>query len=172
MIAQDGETPETWTARRERLKEAKNNGNGCGTPLTMAAAMWPTPQVTTSGMAASNAQVSRVLAGEERERGAGACKLELTAACLSFLPAPETPTPGVPYLQSDPTSPRRLNPLFVEWLMNLSRGWTDPTRSCDATDYARWETASCRLLQHLLSSFSRDGYLSISDEGQMAMDLT
>jgi len=40
---QDGESPETWLARRERLKETAQNGNGCGTPLTMAVQMWPTP---------------------------------------------------------------------------------------------------------------------------------
>lgn len=36
-VFQDGESLETWLARRELLKEAKQNGNGCGTPLTMAA---------------------------------------------------------------------------------------------------------------------------------------
>jgi len=38
-------TPEEWAARRERLKaEAKTpNGNGCGTPLAMAASLWGTP---------------------------------------------------------------------------------------------------------------------------------
>jgi hypothetical protein len=45
-VAQDGETPETWLARRERLKAKKNNGNGCGTPLSMAAALWSTPRAT------------------------------------------------------------------------------------------------------------------------------
>ena len=33
---QDGESPETWLARRERLKTTAKNGNACGTPLTMA----------------------------------------------------------------------------------------------------------------------------------------
>ena len=44
-IAQDGETLETWETRRGTLKEKHGNGNGCGMPLTMAAALtgWPTP---------------------------------------------------------------------------------------------------------------------------------
>jgi len=43
MVAQDWEEPETWLARREKLKEKHHNGNGVGTPLAMAAKMWPTP---------------------------------------------------------------------------------------------------------------------------------
>lgn len=39
----DGESLETWTARREQLKAQKVNGNGCGTPLAMAVEMWATP---------------------------------------------------------------------------------------------------------------------------------
>lgn len=47
-VAQDGETPETWLARRERVKLTAKNGNGMGTPLAMAAVMFqasarPTP---------------------------------------------------------------------------------------------------------------------------------
>jgi hypothetical protein len=42
---QVGEGLETWMARRERLKQKGINGNGCGTPLSMAARMagWPSP---------------------------------------------------------------------------------------------------------------------------------
>jgi hypothetical protein len=43
-VAQEGETPETWQLRREKLKEQHCNGNGCGTPLAMAATLWYTPQ--------------------------------------------------------------------------------------------------------------------------------
>jgi hypothetical protein len=42
-ISQDGETPETWLARRKKLKETADNGNGCGTPLAMASQLWATP---------------------------------------------------------------------------------------------------------------------------------
>jgi len=47
---------------------------------TQANTGWPTPRVTTSGMTASEAQIGRIQRGEESERGAGACKLEITVA--------------------------------------------------------------------------------------------
>ena len=52
-IAQDGESPASWLARRERLKENARNGNGCGTPLAMAVnpeiCGWPTPNTPSGG---------------------------------------------------------------------------------------------------------------------------
>lgn len=56
-VANDGETPETWLARREQLKEKWNNGNGCGTPLAMAVALWPTPGVPNGGRAMAEEDV-------------------------------------------------------------------------------------------------------------------
>ena len=35
-VANDGESPETWLARRERVKLTAANGNGMGMPLTIA----------------------------------------------------------------------------------------------------------------------------------------
>ena len=45
MVAQDGETPETFLPRQAALKEKGINGNGCGTPLEMAVQIgqWATP---------------------------------------------------------------------------------------------------------------------------------
>lgn len=45
-MANDGEGTETWLARRERVKQTANNGNGMGMPLTIAVQLLPTPQVT------------------------------------------------------------------------------------------------------------------------------
>jgi hypothetical protein len=42
-----------------------------------------------------------------------------------FHPAPETPPHGSESLPTSPTSRRRLNPNFVDWLMSLPPGWTD-----------------------------------------------
>lgn len=42
-VINDGEPSETFLARQEKLKETANNGNGCGTPLAMAAQLWGTP---------------------------------------------------------------------------------------------------------------------------------
>jgi hypothetical protein len=43
QVSQRGEGLDTWLARREKLKAKGCNGNGCGTPLTIAVQMWPTP---------------------------------------------------------------------------------------------------------------------------------
>tara|TARA_R100000963_G_C4577637_1_gene59978 strand:+ start:159 stop:536 length:378 start_codon:yes stop_codon:yes gene_type:complete len=39
-VANDGETPQTWQARADKLKEKGINGNGAGTPLTVEAMRW------------------------------------------------------------------------------------------------------------------------------------
>src|SRR5215471_12879977 len=48
-IANDGETPETWEARRQQNLAKGYNGNGQGTPLTIAAMTWPTPEAASGG---------------------------------------------------------------------------------------------------------------------------
>lgn len=45
-VVNDGESPESWQARKLRNLEKGNNGNGMGTPLTIAAATWPTPRAS------------------------------------------------------------------------------------------------------------------------------
>jgi hypothetical protein len=40
----DGESLESWEARRQKNKDKGINGNGQGTPLAIAAKLWPTPQ--------------------------------------------------------------------------------------------------------------------------------
>jgi hypothetical protein len=42
-ISNDGEQPETFFARRDRVRVDLGNGNGMGIPLAMAAKTWPTP---------------------------------------------------------------------------------------------------------------------------------
>jgi hypothetical protein len=42
-ISNDSEDPETFLARQDRQKARGINGNGMGTPLAMAAKLWPTP---------------------------------------------------------------------------------------------------------------------------------
>jgi hypothetical protein len=74
-VAQDGESPETWLARRDRLKETKNNGNGCGTPLAMAAAMWPTAQAHDATTGKTPEQVAAM-----RARGHGVSNLNEVSA--------------------------------------------------------------------------------------------
>jgi hypothetical protein len=51
IVPNDGEKPDTWLARRERVKLTANNGNGMGMPLSIAVQLLPTPR-TCSAMAA------------------------------------------------------------------------------------------------------------------------
>ena len=68
----------------------------------------------------------------------------------SFLPDQPTGTPGEKSSTPAPTSPRRLNPLFVEWLMGLPEGFTSPELiSSEALE--TWSSHSKGLLRSLLS---------------------
>jgi hypothetical protein len=49
-------------------------------------------------------------------------------------------------------SPKRLNPVFVSWLMGFPLNWQDPHTSIAQTSYDFWVTQSVRRLEHLLSS--------------------
>lgn len=49
QVVNDGESLETWRARRDRNLTKHVNGNGMETPLTIAAAQWPTPNVPNGG---------------------------------------------------------------------------------------------------------------------------
>lgn len=64
----DGEQPETWTARRDAAKAKGNNGNGIGIPLAMAAKLWPTATVMDSASAcnstANRAEPGKAHAGD------------------------------------------------------------------------------------------------------------
>ena len=96
-IANDGERPETWLARRERVKLTANNGNGMGMPLTIAAQLLPTPTVNDAG--------NSTLPPSQRGRDS---------------------LPGQ-MLRNDsvPTGPgTHLNPSFVEEMMGFPVGWT------------------------------------------------
>ncbi|MFT4202172.1 MAG: hypothetical protein QM634_15720 [Gordonia sp. (in: high G+C Gram-positive bacteria)] len=44
----DGETPETWLARRDEVKARVGNGNGMGMPLSIAVQTLPTPKASDS----------------------------------------------------------------------------------------------------------------------------
>lgn len=238
-LVQDGEDPETWRARMDRLEEKHRNGNGAGTPLTMAARTWPTPttkdgeqagsrepgvggptlheesqrwptpRVTTNGGIPSpgvegrgsrledaagtwptptgsdgnrrtDASQTREGAPSLTEEGArwpspraedGESAGNHPGATDSLTGATKTwPTPAAadgdrateyitrkdgsnptllgasrrspPVLRTSTCGPecspkhRRLNPLFVEWLMNFPLGWTDSELS--ATAWSLW----------------------------------
>ena len=50
----------------------------------------------------------------------------------------------------------RLNPLFLEWLMNWPLNWTS-AESDVGTEFSRWETASSRRVRDMLSWYCSCG---------------
>ena len=140
-VAQDGEKPETWLARRERVKLTANNGNGMGMPLTIAAQLWPTPSARDwkSGHAspATLRKNSRPLneivrlwptphgfSQDGKSNGPSGNELGW-AVNRSLLPTPTAnrrdglQSHGVNVVSGS------LNPMWVEWLQGFPLGWTE-----------------------------------------------
>lgn len=95
----DSESLESWEARRQRNLAKKINGNGQGTPLSIAvrkAEVGPERWLTSDGV----------------DYGPAIRRWE----AILGRPAPEPTEPGA-------RGNRRLTPLFVEWLMGLPEGW-------------------------------------------------
>lgn len=70
-------------------------------------------------------------------------------AFLSGRLDPQTSPAGEPSSPSDPTSPPRLNPMFVEWLMGLPIGWTDYAPVATES-FRSWRASRSGLLRRLL----------------------
>lgn len=132
-VANDGESLESWEARKKKNLEKHCNGNGMGTPLTIMAVrhdkemMWATPHANCT-------------TGEGHQGRDGSPNLQ-TQAC-SFPQGPPSESSGPESSQASPNSPPPcpkekkkkvyLSPEFVEWLMGLPFGWTkitEPTGS-------------------------------------------
>lgn len=151
-LTNDGEEPETFMARQNRLKEKGINGNGAGMPLTVAAKLstWPTASArdwksgdasaatmernarplnevveqwgTPSTMDAKGRAYTRDGGEESKER------MALVGQAESFrttLQDPVNENSGQPSLPNTRTL-LRLAPEFVEWLMGWPIGWTIP----------------------------------------------
>lgn len=120
----DGEGVDTWLARRERVKATANNGNGMGTPLSIAVQMIPTPSVADAA------------GGHERRGGARGDELLLKGLAKEghlsrfgvYAPAIASHERLAGRSAPDPTElgrngQPRLSPRFVEWMMCLPDGW-------------------------------------------------
>jgi site-specific DNA-cytosine methylase len=109
-LPQDYEQPDTWLARREKLLAKGISGNGAGMPLSIAVKLYPTPRRasndwrTTRNAPTHGTSHGKTLAGEvnDQERAEGR------------MPASSSESAG------------NVNPMWVEWLMGLPLGWTDP----------------------------------------------
>lgn len=168
-IANDGEDPLTWLARAEELKAKHVNGNGAGMPLTVQASLWLTPHgfanTDASGHEAGAAgefakqQVNRWATSPQVQasgrRSIWKAVLPLNAKEYESL-LTQLQANGVAYLPLTPNSHRpRLNPLFVEWLQGMPRGWiTGPAGSINFEDLEIWLCLSRRLC--VLLSCGRD----------------
>lgn len=96
-VANDGERPETWLARREVVKAKGINGNGMGMPLTIAAQLLSTPTVNDS----RNSTLPPSQRGRDSLPG-------------QMLRDDSIPTGAATYL----------NPSFVEEMQGYPVGWT------------------------------------------------
>lgn len=114
----DGESVESWQARRDRLLAEGVNGNGMGTPLPIAVQLLPSPTARDyhgagdRGTGGPNLRTT-VVQLDHWGRYAHAVARWETLTCR---PAPDPTQPGT---KGQP----RLSPAFVEWLMGLPAGW-------------------------------------------------
>jgi hypothetical protein len=68
-VFNDGESVSSWLARRERQKQLGRNGNGIGTPLTVAVALLPTPLATDGAHERSPQLGGKRPSGAKRQTG-------------------------------------------------------------------------------------------------------
>ena len=119
-------------------------GKKLQTAVTTCAKLWPTPSARDVKGTNSEEHLSK-------ERGHHDQLPNFVAMNFpSSLPAPEQPSSGGESSKSDQTSPRRLNPRFVAWLM----GWPPGLSSCDSSEMAAslpaWRSRSLACIQRYL----------------------
>jgi hypothetical protein len=111
QVSQDGESPETWLKRKEAMKAKGYNGNGCGTPLTIAVQLHgQRVQVNHS----TNGSLPESWATPQTRDGHN-------------LSNPSGTKRHSPDLCRQMPLGQRLNPRWVETLMGLPIGWTMPS---------------------------------------------
>ena len=144
-VMQDGEKPETFIARKGRVKLTAKNGNGMGTPLPAMAAQWPTPRSHEVGeYQYSRGDKTKPIAtltglAQQWQTPSGDRSNEMLLNGQS-----ETISRSIHQDQATSTHGKRssndrrsLNPLFVEWLMGWPEGWT--AFECSATALTRYK---------------------------------
>ena len=120
MNPNDGESVETWEARRARVKVTANNGNGFGTPLAIAVQkLLPTPTTqdganTGGGITVQPEQPSVEHSGADTW-GDYRPAIERWETVLGRTAPPPT-------LPDGKNGNHRLNSAFVEWMMGLPEG--------------------------------------------------
>jgi hypothetical protein len=176
QVSQDGESPETWLKRKEAMKAKGYNGNGCGTPLTIALQLHGPLALASSSLHGSRQGLSWATpAARDTQGQRGAAANARKGNPLDTLPNQMaqwgTPTArdhksgrgneDRQYKELTPMVERqqsgKLNPRWVEALMGLPIGWVMPSctspqtiepTSCDSS-----ATESCQQQQNELFEF-------------------
>lgn len=125
-------TPRSSASENRTTKHAPSHGHGHGATLAATAAMWQTPVVPGGG------QLCR--------GGARKGELLLEGQAARFRLPQMTQMGGGPRSKST----RRLNPLFVEWLMGWPIGWT-VSAHVETESFRSWRRKHLSALLRLLS---------------------
>lgn len=142
-VINDGESLESWEARKQRNLAKNCNGNGMGTPLTIAAQLWGTPtsherthaprDVANGIQLANQAATWATPTSRDWKDGTNPSEAVPTNGLLGRQ-APRTALDG-----DAGSSKAVLSPSFVEALMGLPPSWTVPTVSAvSATPWSLW----------------------------------
>jgi hypothetical protein len=86
----DGESAESWLARRDRQKKPGRNGNGMGTPVAIAIRLLPTPMASDSAHERNPQLGGKRPPGAKRQVGLP----EVIACHLTALPSDDTRAAG------------------------------------------------------------------------------
>ena len=119
----DGENLAGWQKRREVQKARGVNGNGMGTPLAIAALLWPTTTTTTTTETTLTDAAARGLWATTTTRDGkdGACSdAQVPTSALLGRQVLRTPWAG----ESTSHAGRVLNPRFCEALMGWPIEWS------------------------------------------------
>lgn len=168
MVANDGQDPSTYNARRARLKVKHGNGNGAGLVLSQSAIQWQTPatdsfrsrggdrknemgldQQARLWPTAATRDYKGSLPLNQRDRTMGTLD-ECAERIFPYSPPAPTTQAGNGSSSGAPTLPPLcLNAAFVEWLMGWPTGWTDSARA--VTGFTLWLRRSRTCLSTLIS---------------------
>lgn len=112
-------TPDAPTPGSGPRTRTTSVGKGHQVVLAEQATNWPTPREAEYKNCGPHGSPSQIYRLHKHYLDATAVEWDASRH------GPMNPTSGEPSLPPIPTSRRRLNPRFVEWLMGLPLGWTD-----------------------------------------------
>ena len=117
------ESPESWQARADKLKEKGINGNGAGVPLAVAVKMWRTPQAGDERACMKGTQNQTMLAHQVRQFPTPMARDAHNRSGQAKRYNEQGRVNLQDRMAADGIS-GSLNPTWVEWLMGFPLGWT------------------------------------------------